>query len=128
MTGVDLTCCSSPSPIARLGRDETIPPQHKIAELFSPTCRESDLSSFDIRVQVFSSLFHEHSLQPACSMANNAGYRTDWAGDEEKYENGKLSSDVEDGQTRVTAGHKGKGNPFGDETNSEVKYAVMAWW
>ena len=61
-------------------------------------------------------------------MANNAGYRTDWARDNEKYGNEKLSSDVEDGQNGATRGYGGKDDPFGDESNSEVKYRVMAWW
>ena len=27
-----------------------------------------------------------------------------------------------------TVGYEGKDDPFGDETNAEVKYKVMAWW
>ncbi len=35
--------------------------------------------------------------------------------------------DTERGQSRAI-GYKGKDEPFGDETNSEVKYRTMAWW
>lgn len=61
-------------------------------------------------------------------MANNAGYRTDWARDNENYDNEKLSSEVEDTQNGATRGYDGKDDPFGDESNSEVKYRTMAWW
>ena len=27
-----------------------------------------------------------------------------------------------------TRGHQGKDDPFGDETNSEIKYRTMKWW
>ena len=27
-----------------------------------------------------------------------------------------------------TRGYKGKEDPFGDETNAEVKYKTMKWW
>ena len=61
-------------------------------------------------------------------MGNNNEYRAGWAKNEENHDNGKLSSDAEYGQPRASVGYKGKDDPFGDETNSEVKYRVMAWW
>ena len=68
-------------------------------------------------------------------MANNT-YRTGYGDDgvlngqghqpeytsEETY-----GSDSEKGPSRAI-GFKGKDDPFGDETHSEVKYRTMAWW
>lgn len=44
--------------------------------------------------------------------------------------NEKVSDDVEGGQAepRNSVGSKEKEDPFGDESNSEVKYRTMAWW
>lgn len=44
--------------------------------------------------------------------------------------NEKVSDDVEVGQEepRNIPGHQEKEDPFGDESNSEVKYRTMAWW
>lgn len=39
----------------------------------------------------------------------------------------RYSGDAEKGPTK-NVGYKGKDDPFGDETNSEVKYRTMAWW
>lgn len=39
----------------------------------------------------------------------------------------KAGSDLEDGPSK-SKGSMGKNDPFGDETNSEVKYRTMAWW
>lgn len=36
--------------------------------------------------------------------------------------------DVEKGQVPGDAGHNVRDDPFGDETNSEVKYRTMHWW
>lgn len=41
--------------------------------------------------------------------------------------NEKYGPDTEKGPS-VSVGYKGKDDPFGDETNSEVKYRTMAWW
>ena len=60
-------------------------------------------------------------------MANSNGYKAGWNENEESYHE-KSSSDAEYGQTRGSVGYKGKGDPFGDESNSEVKYRTMAWW
>lgn len=32
------------------------------------------------------------------------------------------------GNEPQTVGYKGKNDPFGDETHSEVKYRTMRWW
>lgn len=42
----------------------------------------------------------------------------------------KVSDDVEGGQAepRNSVVYKEKEDPFGDESNSEVKYRTMAWW
>lgn len=63
-------------------------------------------------------------------MARN-GYRT--GGEEGNHENNgdaeKMSDDMEFGrQSRRSVGYRGKDEPFGDETKSEVKYRTMAWW
>ena len=44
--------------------------------------------------------------------------------------NEKVRKDVEgaQGEPRNIAGNKEKEDPFGDESNSEVKYRTMAWW
>lgn len=39
----------------------------------------------------------------------------------------KVGSDLEVGPSKGK-GSVGKEDPFGDETNSEVKYRTMAWW
>ena len=39
----------------------------------------------------------------------------------------KVGSDLEVGPSK-SKGSMGKDDPFGDETNSEVKYRTMAWW
>ncbi len=36
--------------------------------------------------------------------------------------------EVGDAESPKSHGSKGKDDPFGDETNSEVKYRTMAWW
>ena len=47
----------------------------------------------------------------------------------ENYENNEKSgADVEDGAPPSTVGYKGKADPFGDESNAEVKYRTMEWW
>ena len=65
-----------------------------------------------------------------------SGYRTGYSGDgvlsDQEYQRGyggdeKHSSDAEKGPSRAI-GYKGKDDPFGDETNAEVKYRTMAWW
>lgn len=42
----------------------------------------------------------------------------------------KVSDDVEGGriEPRSSIGSKEKEDPFGDESNSEIKYRTMAWW
>lgn len=42
----------------------------------------------------------------------------------------KVGNDVEGGQreARNSSGDSEKEDPFGDESNSEVKYRTMAWW
>lgn len=41
----------------------------------------------------------------------------------------KTSGEAEEGQTTPSSrGHKGKEDPFGDESKSEVKYRTMEWW
>lgn len=41
----------------------------------------------------------------------------------------KVSDDLEGrAEPRSSVGSKGKEDPFGDESNSEVKYRTMAWW
>lgn len=54
-------------------------------------------------------------------VTHNTDYKPEY-GSEEKY-----SGDSEKGPT-VVAKYQGKEDPFGDETNSEVKYRTMAWW
>lgn len=39
----------------------------------------------------------------------------------------KISSDLEIARPKNN-GSVGKDDPFGDETNSEVKYRTMEWW
>ena len=53
---------------------------------------------------------------------NGQAYQPEYGNDE-----GKYSSDAEKGPSRAV-GYKGKVDPFGDETKSEVKYRTMAWW
>lgn len=52
---------------------------------------------------------------------HNTDYKPD-SGSDERY-----GGDSEKGPA-VGVGYKGKEDPFGDETNSEVKYRTMAWW
>ena len=67
-------------------------------------------------------------------MAEN-GYRKRYANGvlgndeyQEEHLNGeKYDGDTEKGPT-ITLGYEGKDEPFGDETNNEVKYRTMAWW
>ena len=41
----------------------------------------------------------------------------------------KTSGEAEEGQTfPLSKGYKGKDDPFGDESSSEVKYRTMQWW
>lgn len=41
----------------------------------------------------------------------------------------KVSDDLEGrAEPRSSVGSKEKEDPFGDESNSEVKYRTMAWW
>ena len=41
----------------------------------------------------------------------------------------KTSSEAEEGQIRqLGRGYRGKEDPFGDESTSEVKYRTMKWW
>ena len=42
-------------------------------------------------------------------------------------DNEKASGDLEVAPSS-SRGFKGKANPFGDETNADVKYRTMAWW
>lgn len=60
-------------------------------------------------------------------MASNNGYRVGLAQEEEKYDEEKTSSDLEEAQRRGSVA-EGRNDPFGDETKSEVKYRTMAWW
>ena len=46
--------------------------------------------------------------------------------DREPYYGDEKADDTEAGPP--TVGYKGKEDPFGDETHSEVKYRTMAWW
>ncbi|KAL6714821.1 hypothetical protein ACLMJK_007081 [Lecanora helva] len=55
-------------------------------------------------------------------IVDDQGYKPEY-GSDEKYG----SDDAEKGPSRAI-GYKGKDDPFGDETNSEVKYRTMAWW
>ena len=66
----------------------------------------------------------------------NIRYKHGCGGDSVVNSNGKYSSqdfdakarsDLEDGLSK-SKGSMGKDDPFGDETNSEVKYRTMAWW
>lgn len=68
-------------------------------------------------------------------MAAN-GYRTGYGNDgvlngqeyQPEYGNEENNGgDTEKGPSRAI-GYKGKDDPFGDETHSEVKYRTMAWW
>ena len=52
---------------------------------------------------------------------NGQAYKPDYGNDE------KYGSDAEKGPSS-SVGLKEKDDPFGDETNSEVKYKTMAWW
>ena len=45
---------------------------------------------------------------------------------QDPYYGNEKSSGAENGPQ--TMGYKGKNDPFGDETNSEVKYRTMRWW
>ena len=42
-------------------------------------------------------------------------------------DNEKASDDLEVASSS-SRGVKGKADPFGDETNADVKYRTMAWW
>ena len=42
--------------------------------------------------------------------------------------NEKVSDEEEAARPRNSIGYKGKEDPFGDESNSEVKYRTMEWW
>lgn len=42
--------------------------------------------------------------------------------------NGKGSDEENAALPRHSVGEKGKQDPFGDESNSEVKYRTMEWW
>lgn len=61
-------------------------------------------------------------------MPTDNGYRAGWTNDDDTYRTEKSSSDAEYGQPRSSVGYKGKEDPFGDESKSEVKYRTMAWW
>ena len=69
-------------------------------------------------------------------MANNT-YRKEYGNDDGVLNNGDYqpayssnegyNGDAEKGP-KVAVEYNGKEDPFGDETNSEVKYRTMAWW
>ncbi|KAL9127413.1 MAG: hypothetical protein Q9217_003709 [Psora testacea] len=65
-------------------------------------------------------------------MANNyrAGYEDEGTATDHAYQYSyeeRHPNDTEKGPSN-TVGYKGKDDPFGDETNSEVKYRTMHWW
>lgn len=42
--------------------------------------------------------------------------------------NEKVSDEEKAARPRNSVGYEGKNDPFGDESNSEVKYRTMEWW
>jgi hypothetical protein len=68
-------------------------------------------------------------------MAENShrhGYGYDVGGDGKERQPGNgsdenLENGMEKGNSRSVS-NKDSEDPFGDETNSEVKYRTMAWW
>ena len=44
------------------------------------------------------------------------------------YDGSTLGSEGSQEVVPATVGYKGKDDPFGDESNSAVKYKTMAWW
>ena len=63
-------------------------------------------------------------------MARNS-YRAGGKKEDEYTYAKEVSEDVESNgpmQSRPSVGYKGKHDPFGDESHSEVKYRTLAWW
>ena len=65
-----------------------------------------------------------------CAMAANGRANGDFGRTNHPHDSKeKTSSEAEEGQVLPTSrGYKGKEDPFGDESTSEVKYRTMKWW